>query len=160
MTSALLHHIRRNVIAYIALFVALGGTSYAAFTLPANSVGTRQLRNHSVSPVKLGKTGAYVWGWIIVGPGGHVIASRPRGARVSWDSFEASGMISWPTRRHTAPWGCFPSAVSNNVVTAQTFPDVPPHGPKGERVQFASDTPSGQPDDQATVYLSVLCPQP
>lgn len=160
MTSALLHHIRRNVIAYIALFVALGGTSYAAFTLPANSVGTRQLRNHSVSPIKLDKTAAYVWGWIIVGPGGNVIASRPRGARVSWDSSFASGAINWPTRRHTAPWGCFPSAVSNNVVSATTFPDLPLHGPKGERVQFETKTSTGQPDDQATVYLSVLCPQP
>jgi hypothetical protein len=36
--------IRKNLIAYLALFVALGGTSYAAVSLPGNSVGTRQLR--------------------------------------------------------------------------------------------------------------------
>jgi len=32
-----------NVVATLALFLALGGGAYAAFKLPANSVGTRQL---------------------------------------------------------------------------------------------------------------------
>ena len=41
------------VISLIALFVALGGTSYAALTLPANSVGTKQLKNGSVTGAKL-----------------------------------------------------------------------------------------------------------
>ena len=35
MLTRLLHLIRNNVIALIALFVALGGTSYAALNLPA-----------------------------------------------------------------------------------------------------------------------------
>lgn len=43
-----------NVTATIALFVALGGASYAAVALPANSVGTRQLRSGAVTPAKLG----------------------------------------------------------------------------------------------------------
>jgi hypothetical protein len=37
----------------LALFVALGGSSYAAFTLPRNSVGTNQLRNGSVTGAKI-----------------------------------------------------------------------------------------------------------
>ena len=41
------------VVACIALTVALGGTSYAAITLPRNSVGTLQLRKDSVTAVKL-----------------------------------------------------------------------------------------------------------
>jgi hypothetical protein len=41
------------VVACIALAVALGGTSYAAITLPRNSVGTAQLRNESVTATKL-----------------------------------------------------------------------------------------------------------
>ena len=32
-----------NVISVIALFVALGGASYAAVTLPKNSVGAKQI---------------------------------------------------------------------------------------------------------------------
>src|ERR1044072_8538356 len=37
-----------NVAASIALFVALGGTSYAVSSLPRNSVGAEQLRTNSV----------------------------------------------------------------------------------------------------------------
>jgi len=36
------------VVACLALGVALGGTGYAAIVLPANSVGTAQLRNNAV----------------------------------------------------------------------------------------------------------------
>ena len=47
-------HIRRHAVAYLALAVAIsGGTAYAATTLPANSVGTAQLRNDSVTRSKL-----------------------------------------------------------------------------------------------------------
>jgi hypothetical protein len=42
-----------NVIASLALFVALGGASYAAVALPANSVGTKQLKKSAVSAAKL-----------------------------------------------------------------------------------------------------------
>ena len=35
--------IRKHPVAYLALFIALGGTSYAATQLPTNSVGTDQL---------------------------------------------------------------------------------------------------------------------
>ena len=42
-----------NVIATIALFVALGGSSYAALNLPKGSVGPPQLQKNSVSSVKV-----------------------------------------------------------------------------------------------------------
>jgi hypothetical protein len=42
-----------NVVATLALFVALGGVSYAALTLPRNSVGTPQLRNRAVTLPKI-----------------------------------------------------------------------------------------------------------
>jgi hypothetical protein len=37
-----------NVTASLALFIALGGTGYAAVTLPRNSVGSAQLRSNAV----------------------------------------------------------------------------------------------------------------
>jgi hypothetical protein len=42
-----------NVVATLALFVALGGASYAGVTLPANSVGPRQLQRGAVTPSRL-----------------------------------------------------------------------------------------------------------
>ena len=42
-----------TVIATIALIVALGGTSYAAFSLPPDSVGTNQLKNSAVTSDKV-----------------------------------------------------------------------------------------------------------
>ena len=45
------HRIRFSpalVISCLALTVALGGVSYAAVTLPANSVGSRQVKDHSL----------------------------------------------------------------------------------------------------------------
>ena len=43
------------VVSLIALFVALGGTSYAAITmaLPKNSVGTKQIKNGAVTAAKI-----------------------------------------------------------------------------------------------------------
>lgn len=42
------------VLALMALVIALGGTSYAAFSVPKNSVGTKQLKNRAVTTHKLG----------------------------------------------------------------------------------------------------------
>ncbi len=45
------------VVSLVALIVALGGTSYAAFTLPKNSVGAKQIKNGAVTTKKI-KNGA------------------------------------------------------------------------------------------------------
>ncbi|MFL5895541.1 MAG: hypothetical protein ACJ76Z_10585 [Thermoleophilaceae bacterium] len=42
-----------NVIATFALFLALGGGAYAAFKLPAKSVGSRELKSRAVTPRKV-----------------------------------------------------------------------------------------------------------
>ena len=44
-----------NVVACLALFIALGGASYAAVNLPKNSVGTKQLKNNAVVTKKIKK---------------------------------------------------------------------------------------------------------
>lgn len=43
-----------NVVATLALFIVLGGASYAAVTLPAGSVGARQLRRGALTTGALG----------------------------------------------------------------------------------------------------------
>jgi hypothetical protein len=42
-----------TVAAYLALFIALGGTSYAATKLPKNSVGSAQIKKNAVSSSKV-----------------------------------------------------------------------------------------------------------
>lgn len=42
-----------NVVATLALFLALGGTSYAAIKLPKNSVGSTQLKANAVTGAKV-----------------------------------------------------------------------------------------------------------
>ena len=44
-----------NVTSALALFVALGGTSYAAITLPRNSVGSKQVRPGAIGASELRK---------------------------------------------------------------------------------------------------------
>lgn len=53
MTRGFLRFARGNTIALLALFIALGGTTYAATALPANSVGAKQLKKNAVTAVKL-----------------------------------------------------------------------------------------------------------
>jgi hypothetical protein len=53
MTRGLLSFLSNNVIALVALFVALGGSAYAATALPAGSVGTKQLKNAAVTSSKI-----------------------------------------------------------------------------------------------------------
>jgi hypothetical protein len=45
-----------NVVSTLALFLALGGVSYAAATLPAKSVGPRELKDRAVTPPKVAKS--------------------------------------------------------------------------------------------------------
>jgi hypothetical protein len=52
-------HVRRlrpspaMIVAIIALVLSLGGTSYAAIVLPANSVGTKQIKKNAVTGAKV-----------------------------------------------------------------------------------------------------------
>jgi hypothetical protein len=51
------------IVAIIALVISMGGTGYAAFTLPRDSVGTKQLKNGAVTAAKVKRhslTGAQI----------------------------------------------------------------------------------------------------
>lgn len=57
MGSVQRHFTYANVMATIAVFIALGGASYAATQLPKKSVGTKQIKNNAVTTAKI-KDGA------------------------------------------------------------------------------------------------------
>jgi hypothetical protein len=63
-----------NVTATLALFIALGGVSWAAATLPKNSVGGRQLKRNAVTGAKVKNrslsAGDFKTGTLTVGPRG------------------------------------------------------------------------------------------
>jgi hypothetical protein len=158
--SRALNHFKSNVIAYLALFVALGGTSYAAATLSAGSVGTRQLKNHSVTPVKLqkGSIAGYVADWAQVNENGHVTASRPRAHIVDWANTGLSpgGIVSWG---RPIPSACFALASTTPASPTKAFAsaDVISNGKKNGRfvgVRVLLSAPG------APVNVAVICPQP
>jgi len=91
MTHRILSRIRANIVAYLALFLALTGTSVAAVSLA----------NHSVDPIKLDprNIGGYVREWASVNANGHVAAS---GGRVTVNAelnvFPGRYFFRWHTR--------------------------------------------------------------
>lgn len=96
-------HLRANAVAYLALFVALGGTSYAAVSLPASSVGNRQIRNHSIYPDKLNPR--YIRGniriWASVSASGRVVAGG-RGVKVVPQGSVPGDYLISPARKSIA----------------------------------------------------------
>jgi len=100
-----------SVTATLALFLSLGGVSYAATALPRDSVGTPQLRNGAVDSAKI-KDGAlqyedFGFGQIPAGlegrrgPKGERGARGPRGAR---GVKGAAGATTVTTREQTSRW--------------------------------------------------------
>ena len=155
--KSLSQHLRANIVAYLALFIALGGTSYAAINLPAGSVGNRQIKNHSITPIKFDPTtiGASVRYWAQISATGKVLASRPRAHIVVWYSgptaLYAGGVIDWGG---PIPSGCF------SLATAVSFPSpayasavtVSGTGGLSTQVRVALSSPHA-------VNVAVICPQ-
>jgi hypothetical protein len=106
-------HLRSNVVAYLALFVALGGTGYAAVNLPAGSVGTRQLHDGAVTAKKLdgSSIAGYVAFWARIGPTGNVVASSKPVVATGWGP---GGGLGFVTFRGQLPRRCFPLAEVTN----------------------------------------------
>ena len=63
-----------TVVAYLALFIALGGGAYAAIKLPKNSVGAKQIRRSAVNSSKIAdgslRAGDFKAGQLPAGPQG------------------------------------------------------------------------------------------
>ncbi len=161
-------HVRSNVVAYLALFVALGGTSYAAFSLPAGSVGTNQLRNGavtsrkiangSITPAKLdvGSMGGSIRHWAHVSQAGRVL-SGSRGAHASLAGAQ-----------YTVSWGAEFSSRCAVLISPAAVPGIAPiasssgvgindPGPgKGKTLVYVWTYSNGNPTP-APFYISVVC---
>ncbi len=110
-----LDHVKHNAVAYVALFVALGGTSYAAVSLPAGSVGTKQLRNGAVTASKLARSAVspHITLWAQIKAGGHLVASEPKASvfpsgtpgieRISWGKPIPSNCVAFADAYNNTP---------------------------------------------------------
>ena len=99
--SKLLRHVRSNAVAYVALFVALGGTGYAALGIPANSVGNRQIKNGAITPVKLDRqlVSGSVRAWAEVSASGRLLAGEGSPKVVARTGADSLGqyLVTWNT---------------------------------------------------------------
>jgi hypothetical protein len=131
-----------NVIACVALFVALGGVGYAALKLPKESVGTEQLKQAAVTPAKLSEKARQK----ITGPRGPRGEAGPRGPAGPTGSQGERGLQGEPgpsTAYSYANQGQVP--VSQSSVTQVGSLTVPP-GSYAIQAQLEAESGNTSPD--------------
>jgi hypothetical protein len=111
------------VIACAALLVALGGTSYAAFVLPANSVGAKQLRKNAVTSKKLAK-GAVT------------------GAKVKDDSLKGTDIVESSLGKVPSAADSDSAASATNAAHASSADSARPSGAAGEALAGSYPNPT------------------
>jgi hypothetical protein len=162
MLTRLLHHIRQNLVAWIALFVALGGTGYAAVRLPAGSVGARQLKNGSITAAKLNPTSvaASVRAWaILTWTGTWRVRASSSDIRVA--SAAGGEVINWRHTRFARNCMASVTPVENLTVLSGSssfkgFVTTSFDGPSGF-LAIDGFAPNGTPQVQS-VNVLVVCP--
>ena len=124
-------YLRRNHLALLALFIALGGTSYAAAQLPRNSVGPAQIKRNAVTSADVRdrtlRRQDFRRGALLRGPKGDTGARGATGPRGATGTVDASNFF---TKAQTdARYPRFAAGTSGLVVkrvvsTDQTTGDV------------------------------------
>jgi hypothetical protein len=156
--TRILGHVKGNAVAYVALFVALGGTSYAAISIPAGSVGNRQLKNHSVIPIKLDTTNfaGYMRDYVQITSQGKIAASRPGARLITWRTGgpEPGGLIQW---KQPIPASCFALATTTTQAGVVSYASAQAGGvgPRGNAQTAVLLSAAGR-----AVNVAIMCPQP
>jgi hypothetical protein len=152
--TRILKHLRQNVIAYVALFVALGGAGYAATSLPAGSVGPAQLNRHLI--------GGYVRAWAHVSATGHVLSGSP-GATVQFKGSAVTPpayFVRWRAVRlpaRCAPVATLGLAGSGSSGATSVFAVVNNHhGHAANQIGVEASNATGRLV-AAEFYLAVVC---
>jgi hypothetical protein len=170
MRRALLHHIKSNAIGYVALFIALGGTSYAAIAIPAGSVGTRQLHKGAVTGSKLARNAVsatnlnpssiagHVADWAQVRASGQVTTSSPKAWVVLSDPTRGLFQVSW---HRSIPSRCIAVANPVNVAPLTSPASADTFGPTGQGRSshvVVSTFDSGGNNVPENFNVLILCP--
>jgi hypothetical protein len=160
----ILNHLRANIVGYLALFVALGGTSYAAFSLPAGSVGAPQLRDRAITASKLNPASVaasvrawarLTWdgGWRVTASSSDIhVTTAGLGEDVSWrhTHFPSNCLASVTPQRNFAPGG--PGGTGRLDGYVSTFFDA-----RSAHLQIDGIASDGTPQAQSVTIL-VICP--
>jgi hypothetical protein len=164
-------HLRSNTVGYIALFIALGGTSYAAVNLPAGSVGAKQLHagavtssklaTGSVTPAKLDRQaiGGSIVRWAYVDVGGKVLGGSAGAHATAPAQPGQPYLVSWGDRfpRSCAVLTSSPGTEGNAPIAGQIGIHVNEPGTKhGSTVIWAWPSSNGTYTD-ARFYVAVIC---
>lgn len=138
------------VVACLALFVALGGTGYAALKLPANSVTTKQVRNRSLLARDFKRGQIPVGPRGVPGPAGAQGAPGPPGTagppgsvairRTQFPLVTVSGSSS-QTDRLKCPGGG--TAINGGLVQPAQFGNVIESSHPDSQSGDPADTPDG-----------------
>ena len=160
----ILTFIRHNAIALAALFVALGGTSYAAFSLPPGSVGARQLKDHAITAVKLNPSSvaASVRAWATLAwDGVWRVQASSRDIHVT--RIAAGEVVSWGHTRFArncmasvTPVRNFPVAGGSSSLDGYVTTSF--DGPVGH-LEIEGLAANGMPQVQS-VNVLIVCPTP
>lgn len=159
MLTRLIHNMRSNIAAYLALFISLGGSSWAAVNLPASSVGSRQLRNHAITPVKFDRRfiNGNIRAWAVINPNGTVQESAGRPTVHVVKGVPNSYVITWkvaaPTQRSCFALGGLlgETGVGGSAAAALIAPSK-----RNWRVGVQTYGAQGQPLPQY-FYVAMVC---
>jgi hypothetical protein len=154
MLTRPLRHLRDNLVAYLALFVALGGTSYAALTISGG-----QIRNHSIDAVKLDprSIAASIKAWANVQWTAKGLVAQGSNSPVRVLADDQGEQVTWTRQRFSAK--CIASATPqfnangegfNGYVNAQLLSG-------GRSVFLRGFGPDGSHRAQAA-FLMIVCP--
>jgi hypothetical protein len=151
--TRLLAHARQNLVAYLALFVALGGTSYAALTINGS-----QIRNRSIDAVKLNpKTiAASIKAWAIVYAGSNSAGAGAASSSVRVSTLGDGESITWLHRRFGQ--NCMASVTPQLTVSVSRFGAVTVQFSPGAGnliVRGFGPDKLGRPQ---AVYVMIVCP--
>jgi hypothetical protein len=164
MTTAL-EYLRQHLLAALALvcsLLSLGGASYAAVSLPANSVGNRELKNRAITAAKFNPTSvaASIRAWAVVEWNGSWrvqgssrdirVARTAQGEVINWRHTRfARACIASVTPRQNVPVPGGSTSFDGYVTTAFD-------GPAGH-LAIDGMSPSGTPQVQ-NVNVLIACP--
>jgi hypothetical protein len=165
-----LDYLRRNALAALALvcsLLALAGGSYAAFSLPTGSVGTRELRNRAVTAAKLNPTSiaasvrawanlSWAGGWRVQASSNDIhVTTASLGEVVSWrhTRFANNCMASVTPQRNFGPGGPGGTGSFDGYVSTS-------FDPRRGQLQIDGISSDGHTRQAQGVTILIVCPSP